>query len=151
LEKSGDILRIAIPAYAYAYTFYKDDEAGRNEFYKSFLTNGLATYSLKYTVDETRPNGEKRSFPSGHTSTSFQGAVFMHKRYGFTNALPLYAAAIFVGHSRLESNAHHPIDIFAGAALGFASSWFLTTEYKDILIHSSVDTSSVSINFTKRF
>src|SRR5437868_2826908 len=40
----------------------------------------LATYTLKYSIAEERPNGnDSHSFPSGHTSISFAGAEFIRK------------------------------------------------------------------------
>ena len=88
IDTSGDVLQIAIPAAAYAKTFYLDDSEGRREFYKSFFTSLGVTYGLKYSIDKKRPNGKEHSFPSGHTSAAFQGATFIHKRYGLEYGIP---------------------------------------------------------------
>jgi hypothetical protein len=87
------------------------------------------TEGLKYAIDEQRPeNHGGHGFPSGHTSTAFQAASFIHLRYGLRYGLPLYAVAAFVGWSRVEgeSDMHDPVDVVAGAAIGIASSCLFT-------------------------
>jgi len=71
-------------------------------------------------VDKKRPTGSNQSFPSGHTSAVFQGAAFIHKRYGLKQAAAAYIGATFVGYSRVESDKHFTEDVIAGAALGIA-------------------------------
>ena len=148
-EKIGDLLAVAIPATAYGSTFYMDDEEGRSEFYWAYGTTMVTTNVLKYTVREKRPDTDTRdSFPSGHTSSAFSGASFVHRRYGLTYALPLYVGAIYTAYSRVHVNRHHPRDVVAGAVLGMLSSWYFVdplqklsvtpevgSEYKGIQIH----------------
>jgi len=148
-EKIGDALAFAIPAAAYGSTFYMDDEEGRMQFYKSYGTTMLTTVALKYTVREKRPdNNDRDSFPSGHTSSTVSSAVFIHRRYGFTYALPAYLGAIYTGYSRIHVNRHHPRDVAAGALIGALSGWYFVdplqklsvtpevgSEYKGIQVH----------------
>ena len=123
----GDTLQIAIPALALGATFYMGDEAGRTQLYKSFATNLLITHSVKRISNKRRPdNSDNKSFPSGHTSAAFQGASFIHFRYGFRYSVPAYLAAGFVGYSRVDAKKHDYADVLAGAALGIASSWLFT-------------------------
>lgn len=132
IETAGDIVMAAIPAYAYGSTYYMQDEEGRQQFYKSFATNAVVTYGLKKAVDKERPDhSDDDSFPSGHTSIAFQGASFIHKRYGLEYSIPAYIGATFVGYSRVEADKHHTSDVLAGAALGVASSMFFTKSYYD--------------------
>ena len=134
IERAGDIIAVAIPAIAYGSTYYMDDKAGRQQFYKSFATNLAATQALKLTVDKERPNGDDdNSFPSRHASVAFQGASFIHKRYGLQYSIPAYVGAGFVAYSRIESDQHDTTDVLAGAALGIASSLYLTKSYSDQL------------------
>ncbi len=134
-EKAGDIMRVVIPATAFATTFYLDDKEGKIQFYKSFFTNLGITYGLKYAVNKDRPEGNgDYSFPSGHTSMAFQGAAFIQKRYGWKNGLPAYLGAAFVGWSRVESDKHDATDVFAGAVIGTLSSYYFTTTYKNLKI-----------------
>ena len=70
------------------------------------------------------------SFPSGHTSTTFQSASFIHKRYGFKYSIPAYALAGFTAFSRINADKHDGWDILAGAVIGIGSSYLFTTEYQ---------------------
>ncbi|HEB56027.1 MAG TPA: phosphatase PAP2 family protein [Gammaproteobacteria bacterium] len=135
IEKGGDILQILLPLGAYASTFYLHDRQGRNQFYKSFLSTFLITHALKIAVNEKRPgNNGGQSFPSGHTSAAFQGAAFIQMRYGWKYALPAYAAASFVGWSRIRANKHYPVDVLAGAAIGILSNYYFTSPYKGVTV-----------------
>lgn len=125
--RTGDTLQILIPALAFGATFYMEDEAGRTQFYQSFGTNLLLTHAGKRITNKSRPDGsDNRAFPSGHTSAAFQGAAFIHFRYGFRYAIPGYLGAAFVGYSRVDARKHDYADVLAGATLGIASSWFFT-------------------------
>jgi membrane-associated phospholipid phosphatase len=148
-EQAGDMLQIVIPSVAYGTTLYLDDKEGQNQFYKSFGTNLAVTYGLKYSVNETRPNGGKHSFPSGHTSSAFQGAAFIHKRYGLKYAVPAYLAATFVGYSRVECDAHYTKDVVAGAVIGTLSSFYFTTEYNGFKIKPIAMNSGYGIGISR--
>lgn len=127
----GSFMRTLIPAAAYGATFYMHDRDGRGQFYKSFFTNLGATYALKALIGNERPNGQgDDSFPSGHTSVAFQGAAFIHKRYGFKYAAAAYAAAAYVGWRRVATDNHYTVDAVAGAAIGIASSLVFTRPYR---------------------
>ena len=131
IEKAGDIMLAIVPAAAYGLTFKSDDNDGRKQFYKSILSTAAITYGLKKTVSRKRPNNKDReSFPSGHTSLTFSSAAFMQKRYGWKYGLPAYAAASFVGWSRLDSDNHHVEDVIAGALIGTVSAYCFTTHQK---------------------
>ncbi|WP_296236948.1 phosphatase PAP2 family protein [Psychrobacter sp. UBA5136] len=136
IDKAGDILSFAIPAAAYGSTYYMDDKEGRQQFYYSFATNVAATYALKTVIDKERPDGsDDDSFPSGHTSRAFQGASFIHKRYGLKYSIPAYIGAGFVAYSRVDADEHDTADVLAGAALGVASSMYFTKSYYDDQLH----------------
>ena len=129
-ETIGDTLLVLIPSLTYGTTLYLDDKEGKNQFYKSFATNAGVTYGLKYAVNRTRPNGKPYSFPSGHTSATFQSASFIHKRYGLKYAIPAYLGATFVGYSRVDAKAHHTSDVIAGAIIGTLSGFYFATKQK---------------------
>ena len=145
-EKLGDILLVLIPSGAYLTTYINDDQLGREQFYKGFGANLAITYALKSSIDETRPDGsDKQSFPSAHSSITFQSAVFLHKRYGLGYAIPAYIGASYTGWSRVDSKKHYTKDVLAGAALGAASSYYLTTSLGKAVIAPVLSENSASI------
>lgn len=150
-EKTGDVLQIIIPSVAYGSTFYLDDEMGRNQFYKSFATTVLITQGLKNIIHKKRPNGSDKSFPSGHTSAAFQGASFIHERYGLKYAIYAYIGASYVGYSRVESDNHYLEDVLAGAAIGILSNLYFTTPYKGFVITPSAGNNTYGLKITKDF
>lgn len=125
----GDKLQWAIPAAAFATTLTLRDKEGQEQFLYSAGTSLAVTCLLKEVVVEQRPNGGKHSFPSGHTSSAFQGASFVQKRYGWEFGAPAYALAAYTGWSRVENNKHYTHDVIAGAALGIAASYSFTTPF----------------------
>lgn len=125
-EKAGDIGQIAIPATALVVSAVKGDKKGAVDLIGSVLIAQAITQALKATVDATRPNGKRGSFPSGHTATVFAGASFLQKRYGWRYGAPAYAFAAVVGASRVQSRNHYTRDVLVGAAIGTAVGQLLT-------------------------
>jgi len=143
---------VLIPAAAYGGTFYMDDKDGRPQFLKSLITNTAVTFGLKLAVDKERPDkSDDNSFPSGHTSTAFQGAAFIHKRYGFKYSLPAYAGAVSVGYTRVQADKHHIEDVLAGAAIGFISSWYFTTPYENVSLAFFGEGGAYGVSITARW
>ena len=139
IEVAGDVLQILIPSIAYGTTLYLDDSKGESQMYQSFFTTVGITQALKYGVNRKRPNGGDHSFPSGHTSAAFQGAGFIHARYGWKYAIPAYIGASFVGYSRVYANKHFPSDVWTGAIIGTLSSFYFATPYKGINIQPTAN------------
>ncbi|MFH1763544.1 MAG: phosphatase PAP2 family protein [Gemmatimonadota bacterium] len=133
VRRAGDVLQVAIPTLAVAGTLALKDLEGTGQFLKSFLTNVATTGALKLAIARERPDGsDDNSFPSGHTSAAFQGASFIHLRYGWKKGLPAYAGAAFVAFSRVYADKHYVSDVAAGAALGTASSWIFTDRFDGV-------------------
>lgn len=128
IKEMGDKVQLAIPTVALTSTLLLGDFQGTKQLVKSFAASQLTTEALKRITRKERPNHSDRlSFPSGHTSASFQSASFLHFRYGFKYAIPAYMAAAFVGYSRIHAKRHDIVDVTAGAALGVFSSWYFTS------------------------
>ncbi|MGD9842992.1 MAG: phosphatase PAP2 family protein [Steroidobacteraceae bacterium] len=154
IESSGNILQWGIPLVGWGLTFllvrdndnsdewasrYTDEigspgvnwpgprlhSSPRHDFLVSLLRTEVTTYALKYVVNAKRPNGGKQSFPSGHTAAAFMGAEFIRKNYGVGWGFPAYAAASWVGYSRVESNKHYTRDVIAGALIGIVANYDL--------------------------
>ena len=149
VETAGDILEYVLPALAIGKTGWERDKTGFVQLGESYALSLGVTYTLKYTVNETRPNGGSHSMPSGHTSSSFTAAEYMRKRYGWAWGIPLYAAASFVAYSRVESNQHYPKDVLAGAGIGILSSYIFTRPYHGFKVRASATTRMAFIKFSK--
>lgn len=131
IQTSGDVLLFALPATALAGSLLIGDNKGTWQFTKGALLNQALTIGIKYGVNKERPfNNGDRAFPSGHTSTTFQSAAFIQKRYGWAYGIPAYALAGFTGFSRLNAQVHDGWDVLAGAAIGIGSAYLFTTPYQ---------------------
>jgi membrane-associated phospholipid phosphatase len=98
--------------------------------------SALVTTGLKYAVNRPRPEGEttrsNSSFPSGHATGAFAlAAVFGHEYPKL--AIPCYAVATGIALSRVYLGRHHPSDVLAGAAIGWASAR-LVLRYRDTVL-----------------
>ncbi|WP_303851822.1 phosphatase PAP2 family protein [Seleniivibrio woodruffii] len=148
-DKSGDAMRVALPLAALYTTILHDDKEGALQFSESFLANVAATYALKETVKKDRPDESGNdAFPSGHASVTFQAATFLQMRYGTAYGVPAYLAAGYTSWTRLAADEHDETDILAGALLGAASAYFLTTPNVTIMPH--IDKKSVGASITFR-
>lgn len=152
-NKAGNFLEFAIPATALGTTLWLKDFDGSQEFVKGLAATVGTTYGLKYLVNEKRPKDGRHSFPSGHAAFAFFGSGFIHQRYGWQYAVPTYAAAAFVGYSRLHSKKHWVQDVVGGAAIGLLYSVLFTTPYQchSCDIYPLITPSSVSICCEKEF
>ena len=147
IEEAGDDLMVLIPAVGLGSTIlFEENLKGTGQFIKSFVTNQLITESLKRITHKRRPNGGCcKSFPSGHTSSAFMGAGFIHKRYGWKYSIPAYVGAAFVGYSRVQADKHFIEDVTAGAALGIFSSFYFTKPFKGFVLSlNSINGISIS-------
>jgi membrane-associated phospholipid phosphatase len=88
------------------------------------------TYVLKYAVDRTRPNGDPRSFPSGHASAAFATATVLQSHYGWKLGLPMFAAAGYTAVSRVTENKHWASDVMFGAVVGMTSGRTVTVRLR---------------------
>ncbi|MFE1859314.1 phosphatase PAP2 family protein [Streptomyces anandii] len=74
--------------------------------------------------DEVEDRPESSSFPSGHTAAAaaFTAAVFsVWPLAGVLCAVP----AALVAVERVQSGAHYPTDVAAGAVIGLGSAWIV--------------------------
>jgi membrane-associated phospholipid phosphatase len=152
IEVAGDVLYILMPVTAYGSTFYLKDKEGRIQFYKSFAVSWLTLQGLKCIISKSRPdNSDNNSFPSGHTSTTFQAAAFIRKRYGWKYGLPAYAGATFVAYSRVYADKHYVEDVLAGAAIGIVASEIFTTPRNNLSISPIMQKDTYGLIVRKRF
>ena len=95
---------------------------------ESQLLSGAATFALKHSIRRGRPDGEPRSFPSGHAAGTFAAAAVVQRHFGVKAAIPAYGAAALISGARLQANSHYPTDIILGAAIGMLSGRAATFE-----------------------
>ena len=88
------------------------------------------TYAIKYAVDRERPNGDPRSFPSGHASATFAAAMVLQQHYGWKVGLPSFAAATYTAASRITVNKHWASDVFFGAFVGMVAGRTVTIDLR---------------------
>lgn len=142
MGKIGDWMQFVIPLSALAYSVAIDDWEGVRQLGYSTASTMGATYLLKYTTQEERPSqpeGHKgHTFPSGHTAISFAGAGYWQRRYGWWFGAPAYAAATFVGYSRVATKNHNWADVGVGAALGIGANMLFTSKYNKTGVNVSV-------------
>ena len=130
VQKIGDVVLIALPAVTLGTSFIIGDNEGAWEFTKGLVLTEAVTYGLKLGINKQRPDrSNDNSFPSGHTSTVFHSAGYIHRRYGFKYSIPAYAWAGFTAASRIDSKKHDILDVIAGAAIGLGANLIFTTEY----------------------
>ena len=149
ITSAGDILQFVLPAAGAGMTLWHRDGQGALQLEESVGATMALTYSLKYGVNERRPNGGNQSLPSGHASISFSAAEFIRKRYGWEYGVPAYATAAFVGYSRVEAREHYPHDVLAAAAIGIASSYIFTRPYKGWNIEAEGGGKYIGIRLTR--
>ncbi|MCB0280196.1 MAG: phosphatase PAP2 family protein [Calditrichaeota bacterium] len=147
VETSGDIIQLAIPASGLLAALILDDGEGQKEFAYSFATAVIFTHLMKRIVPSKRPNSDNtQSYISGHTAAAFQGAAFIHFRYGLKSAIIPYLAATFVGYSRVYSKQHHISDVFRGCAVGILSSYIFTSEFAEPNISIDIGEKSAKLS-----
>jgi membrane-associated phospholipid phosphatase len=96
------------------------------DLFRAQVLSAIITQGLKVTVNRTRPDGSRYSFPSGHTSGTFAAAAVLQRHYGWRVGAPAYALATYVGGSRLEENKHYMSDVLFGAGVGIVSGGAVT-------------------------
>jgi len=83
--------------------------------------NYVLVQSIKAITNETRPNGSKHSFPSGHTSNAFALAGILHHELKESHPFLSYSGYVLAtttGVFRVLNNKHWVSDVLVGAGLG---------------------------------
>jgi membrane-associated phospholipid phosphatase len=92
----------------------------------SNVLNAAAVHGMRQIVPRWRPDGANRkSFPSGHTSTAFVAAEFLHQEYKDQSiwiSVGGYGVASLVGVGRMYKNRHWFSDVVMGAGIGILST-----------------------------
>jgi len=132
-------LEIGSAALAYGIGCGKHHSYLRDTGFKALAAMGAAgtmDLALKLTFDRQFPYtpnstgkfwGSGRSFPSGHSATSFAFAAVVAHRYPKNKWVKwsAYALATGVSLSRYPAKKHYPSDILIGATLGYVTGTYL--------------------------
>jgi membrane-associated phospholipid phosphatase len=145
IQTIGDVGEIAMPVASLLVTLGHQDGKGTLQLAESYVTAMAVTQVLKVSINRTRPNGGSQSFPSGHTTSAFASAGFLQMRYGWGWGVPAYAAAAFVGYSRVESKQHYTTDVIAGGAIGVGANLIFTRRWKNVAITPTAGVRGVGV------
>lgn len=151
VEQVGTTVQYLLPVVALAESAHEKDRKGALQLVESSALSAAVTGLLKETVHERRPNGGMHSFPSGHASISFTVAEFLRQRYGGEWGYPAYAAAAFVGYSRVAAHKHHTHDVLAGALIGIGSSHLFTHPFHGFQASVEPQRDGLELVFSRRF
>lgn len=102
---------------------------------ESLFLSELIVFGAKYAFHRTRPDGEKHSFPSGHTVGVFSSATVLQMMYGWKFGVPAYALASAVALSRVDAHTHFPSDVVMAAALGTVLAYGTSRLHKRLHNH----------------
>lgn len=127
ISTASDITALALPVATLAGVLIAKDWEGLKEAALTAVVAGGATYILKLSVREQRPDHSNyKSFPSMHSATAFATAAFLQRRYGWKFGAPAYALAAFTAAGRIAGKKHYWWDCLAGAAIGAGSAYLFT-------------------------
>ncbi|MEU6682922.1 phosphatase PAP2 family protein [Streptomyces sp. NPDC046832] len=74
--------------------------------------------------DETEDRPDSSSFPSGHTAAAVAFTAAVAPAWPLAGAVCAVPAAM-VAVERVQSGAHYPSDVAAGAAIGLTGAWLI--------------------------
>jgi membrane-associated phospholipid phosphatase len=134
LVKIGDFLHIAIPAVSLIAGLFYKDKVGMKQCLKTIFITACIVQAIKWITHDMgigiRPHGGRGSFPSGHTSSSFQGAFFLWRRYGWKTGFGVIGLALLTAYSRVYGQYHHWRDVIVGVLIALAVNRLWVTSFK---------------------
>ena len=152
IETAGTGVAIALPLVAGGISLLHDqDWNGVGELTESTAATVAAALILKQIVREQRPDhSDFQSFPSDTAALAYSSADYLWDRYGWEYGVPAYAAAMFVGYSRVRAKKHHWYDVAASSAIAFGFNYAFVTRYREHAnygVYAAADADSVGIRF----
>ncbi len=151
---ASDVGVAALSIAALGVPIAKGDKQGAFQAVGSIGASALVTTGLKEAFPELRPDGsDRKSFPSGHTSTAFAAAATLFNRQGAGVGIPAMLVASFVGVARVQADKHHWYDVVVGAGIGTASGFLITNRRSErqALILPWGDSKSAGVSVAMRF
>ncbi|MCL1915898.1 MAG: phosphatase PAP2 family protein [Desulfovibrionaceae bacterium] len=131
----GDDISDYMMSCAVAWTvIYEGGLEGAAQLGLSYTAVRVATNKLKVWTNRKRPDWQpgdaQDAFPSLHSSKAFAPAFFIHKRYGFRQAIVPYALASFTAYTRIHANKHDWVDVAGSIALSGLFTSMFVREYE---------------------
>lgn len=153
-RRAGDVLATALPLASLATEVWRGDAEGAKQQALVFVISAGSAEVLKRTTGVERPDKTNDlSFPSGHAARAFSSAAFVRARHGLMPSLPWYAAALYVGHTRVEARRHRWGDVLGAALLSEAVAHAFVTPAKDSqrTWALAIDDEGVALQFAARW
>lgn len=152
IETAGTAVAIALPLVAGGIALDHDqDWTGVAQLGADTISTVGLAYALKNVVREERPDhSDFQSFPSDTAALAFAPAAFLWDRYGWEYGVPAYAAAAFVGYSRVDAKKHHWYDVAASAGMAWGFSQIFTTRYHShfqVYTYATPETAYVKVSW----
>lgn len=153
IETAGKAVAYALPLVAVGVSLaHHEDWDGVAELGVSTAATLGAAYLLGHIVREQRPDhSDFHSFPSDTAALADAPADYLWARYGWQYGVPAYAAALFVGYSRVDAKKHHWYDVAASSVIAFGVNYAIVTRYHEnehYRLYGSADPDSVGVHFT---
>lgn len=153
VETAGKVVAFALPVVAVGISLgHHEDWDGVAELGVSTAATLGAVYLLGQVVHEQRPDrSDFHSFPSDTAALAYAPADYLWARYGWQYGLPAFAAATFVGFSRVDAKKHHWYDVAASSAIAFGFNYAIVTRYHEsdrYAVYASADPDSIGVHFT---
>ena len=137
LQDVGQGVAIALPLVAGGISIYKHDWNGVGQLVLATGATVGTSLLLSRFVKEERPyckglpGCDDRAFPSDTAALAFAPAQYLWNRYGWEYGVPAYAAAGFVGASRIVSKEHSVLDVATSGVISWAYNWAITGRYHE--------------------
>lgn len=153
IETAGKVVAIALPLASVAISVaHHEDWDGVAELGVSTAATVGMAYLLSHVVHEQRPDhSDFHSFPSDTAALADSSADYLWARYGWEYGVPAYAAALFVGYSRVDAKKHHWYDVAASGLLAYGINYAIVTRYREnsqYRVYGSADPNAIGIHFS---
>ena len=155
LQEQGDIVTTVLPFVSLGIAYFKDDREGEKQWLRATAINEAINSGLTLAFDQTylgeRPNGGRKSFPSGHAGFVFTQAGFLQERYGWEYGAPALVVAAAVSYIRVDIRKHHWRDVIAGGALGYGIVLLTVTPLNAIHLAPVIGPDWLGIRYERSF
>ena len=112
---------------------------------RSFGYSTAVVGVMKVAFDRTRPDGQRHSFPSGHSSAAFSAAPVIAHHFGMAAGAAAYACAAVTLMGRMEDRKHYLSDVVFGAAVGLTMGEAIVAQRREAARHVILEPGRVGL------